>query len=465
MKHAMLTKYKLILLFIVLSTSSLAHPGGHYHSGDGIILNTWQLKNGAQVKGNFSKGNSEAIVLEQEDGKFISIAIKDLCEQDRQLAAFKVKRFERLNEAFVLQPAAQISIQKKLNYGNLALSILLGILLVPVSRKAIPAFKQQSPHRPFFTKPVFISCMLIALLCAFKKTSEHITTTIPKTSTAFIDSAFSPYKPAVKTRWDENYFYIESNGIPAHNMMTGISSWQQQVPIPQDYTGNNSWSIPLQAVYADVPLSTKTNFMKGAVAIAVNGVPIFNALNNRGDDAFLVGELDNWGGHCGRGDDYHYHIAPLHLTTTSGLMPIAFALDGFPVYGTKEPDGSPMRPLDSCHGHIVGKSLYHYHGTSTYPYVIAAMKGKVSCDPRTPAPENQILPQAFASPFRPPGKPLRGAVITGFTKTASNNYLLTYKLLDKTGSVQYSWDENKYVFLFTDIDGNKTTNEYQKKKR
>ena len=64
-------------------------------------------------------------------------------------------------------------------------------------------------------------------------------------------------------------------------MMIGITSWQQQVPIPQSYTGTNSWSIPLQPAYAQIPLSTKANLMKGAVAIAVNGIPIFNALNNK----------------------------------------------------------------------------------------------------------------------------------------------------------------------------------------
>lgn len=56
--------------------------------------------------------------------------------------------------------------------------------------------------------------------------------------------------------------------------MIGITSWQQQVPISQPYTDNNSWSIPLQPTYATTPLSTKTNFMKGAVAVAVNGIPI-----------------------------------------------------------------------------------------------------------------------------------------------------------------------------------------------
>lgn len=97
-----------------------------------------------------------------------------------------------------------------------------------------------------------------------------------------MDSAFNDFKPAIVTRYDDQYYYVASSGIPAHNMMVGITSWQQQVPIPQAYTGSNSWSIPLQPVYASVPLSTKTNLMKGAVAIAVNGIPIFNALNNRG---------------------------------------------------------------------------------------------------------------------------------------------------------------------------------------
>ena len=48
--------------------------------------------------------------------------------------------------------------------------------------------------------------------------------------------------------------------------------------------------------------------LSGAIALAVNGMPIFNALNNRGDDAYLAGELDDWGGHAGRADDYHYHM-------------------------------------------------------------------------------------------------------------------------------------------------------------
>lgn len=77
------------------------------------------------------------------------------------------------------------------------------------------------------------------------------------------------------------------------------------------------------------PPSAKRNFLRGAIALPANGIPIFNLLNNRGKDAFLFCELDEFGGHCGRADDYHYHIAPVHLEKTVGKgLPIAYTLDG-----------------------------------------------------------------------------------------------------------------------------------------
>jgi hypothetical protein len=289
------------------------------------------------------------------------------------------------------------------------------------------------------------------------------TVTIPKTSIGFLDSAFAPYLPGVTTASDNSYYYVSSSGLPAHNMMIGITSWQQQVPIPQPYTGSNHWSIPLQPVFADVPLSTRSNLMKGAVAIAVNGIPIFNALNNRGVDSYATGELDQWGGHCGRADDYHYHAAPMHLSQTSGRMPIAFALDGFPVYGNAEPDGSAVQSLDTCHGHQLTGRVYHYHGTTTYPYVVGAMRGKVTLDPTTPAPENQILPQAFANPVRPATSPLNGAVITDFISTGTNAYKLTYRQGSRNGYVEYNWNaSNLYTYKLTDTAGVVRINTYQR---
>jgi hypothetical protein len=145
-----------------------------------------------------------------------------------------------------------------------------------------------------------------------------------------------------------------------------------------------------------VPVNPQ-HFIRGALALAVNGIPIFNPFTNTGVDALVDGQLDNFGGHSGRADDYHYHIAPLSLySQTSPTMPIAFGLDGFPIYGSKEPDGSDMKALDANHGHYGSNGVYHYHGTTAYPYMIGSMVGKVTEDATM-----QIIPQATATPVRP----------------------------------------------------------------
>ena len=141
-------------------------------------------------------------------------------------------------------------------------------------------------------------------------------------------AAFRAFAPRVAVRWDEAFLYVESNGLPTHGMMVGITAWQQQVPLPQAYVGRNAWRIPLQPVAATEPVSIKGRFLRGAIALAANGIPIFNPQNNRGEVSAEIGELDQWGGHCGRADDYHYHAAPLHLQVAVGEgRPIAYALD------------------------------------------------------------------------------------------------------------------------------------------
>jgi hypothetical protein len=207
---------------------------------------------------------------------------------------------------------------------------------------------------------------------------------------------FSSFAKSVKLTKNSKYYLVESSGLPNHPMMIGIKSWQQQVPTPQPYSGSNSWPIPIKPVISKTPISAKGHFLRGAIAIAVNGVPIFNALNNRGDDAYLAGELDDWGGHCGRADDYHYHVAPLHLQTIIGKKaPIAYALDGFPIYGEIEIDGKPAIKLDEFNGHYDAKKKYHYHGTKNYPYINGGFRGVVQ------EIDGQVDPQAATKSFRP----------------------------------------------------------------
>jgi hypothetical protein len=456
-------KQILILVLACAGLSASAHPGGH---GPDVIpsYTRWTLKDGTVEEGRFLHGHAGGVVVERADGSHVCISLNDLSERDRLRAE------SRMRYAALLNGQADVPLNRR--HGEEPLWMLLALSVAGLVQWGVSAMLtgRVRPGPALLSKlrlAVFVGTFLGVLACRKETASPDDSTpapaVIPRTRLTFLDSAYAPFKPAVATRSDHTWYYVESNGMPAHGMMVGITSWQQQVPIPQPYSGTNSWSIPLQPVYSAIPLSTRSNLMKGAVAIAVNGVPIFNALNNRGEDSHALGELDQWGGHCGRADDYHYHAAPMHLVGASSHLPIAFGLDGFAVYGAAEPDGSPMAALDTCHGHALGNSIYHYHGTATYPYVIGAMRGKVSLDPATPAPENQILPQAFAKPARPATTPLRGATITDFSSTGPNAYSLTYRIGTRNGYVHYRWDAaGKYTYTLVDTAGTQATNTYQR---
>ena len=255
--------------------------------------------------------------------------------------------------------------------------------------------------------------LILFVSCNNTKTAKTTTVDVPQNNISLMQSFFEKFD-GVKTDSDENYLYVSSNGLPDHEMMTGITNWQQQVPINQNYTGTNSWAIPLHPKMAAHPLSTKTNLLKGAIAVAVNGIPIFNPLNNRGEDANAIGELDKWGGHCGRADDYHYHLPPLHLQEQVGAgNPVAYAVDGFPVYG------ETTDKLDEYLGKMNADGSYEYHTIKAYPYFIAGMRGEVKLDPNSNAPENQVTPQPRTHELRPALRPLRGAEITGFKKLSN----------------------------------------------
>ncbi len=247
--------------------------------------------------------------------------------------------------------------------------------------------------------------------------------------------AFLPFTK-LDLRADGEFLYVGSNGLPDHNMMVGITAWQQQVPLPQKYFDDNAWQIPLKPVPAKEPAMIKGRFLRGAIALAVNGVPIFNPQNNRGEVAQEIGELDQWGGHCGRADDYHYHITPLHLQAQAGKgMPVAYALDGYPIYGLTEPDGSPVGKLDACHGHEAPGG-YHYHASNKYPYVIGGFHGEV-----VEAGE-QVDPQPRAQGVREALTALRGAEITGFESRGKSSYKLSYEVNGDKRSIAYSINED-----------------------
>lgn len=266
---------------------------------------------------------------------------------------------------------------------------------------------------------------------------------------------FDAFADKVTVRFDNDFLYVESRGMPDHPMMTGITAWQQQVPLPQNYTGDNAWRIPLNPVPARDPMSAKENFFRGAIALAVNGVPIFNPIKNDGrTDTLKAGELDEWGGHCGRADDYHYHIAPLHLEKIVGTgNPVGVALDGYPIYGYSDPNGKPPTNLDWLNGHKDADGNYHYHATKTYPYINGGFYGEVAQR------DGQVDPQPRAQGVRPALPPLRGAKITGFENPKPGSYIVKYDVFGEKRSVQYTARDNgSATFNFVSPQGTRTEN-------
>lgn len=321
---------------------------------------------------------------------------------------------------------------------------------------------EEAHHHPPAKYDSSVKPPVVARFAQAKNTTPPSKENITKIVVPAPAAIFAPFAPKVSTRWDDRFFYVESDAMPDHQMMVGITAWQQQVPIPQNYSGDNAWRFPLQPVAAANPLSAKSNFFRGAIALAANGVPIFNPIKNDGrTDTFLAGELDEFGGHAGRADDYHYHTAPVHLQKLVGVgKPVAYALDGYAIYGFTEPDGAPAGKLDSFNGHTTPALGYHYHATKTYPYLNGGFHGEVV------ERDGQVDPQPRAQGLREALPPLHGARITGFTFPKTNSYSLQYQVGGETRYVNYILNPDKTArFDFVDGKGQVRTESYSRQQR
>ena len=379
--------FAVVLALFSLCRVASAHPG-HSHTKSATSNNP-QPEATSRIRETFVAVSGGRIQVRRSNDALVSHKLSDLSEVDRHWVEQRMVEIRRANQALAQNEASFLLAQNR-------------------TPRAITTGKAPAMARAF---------------------------------EAFVKSQ------AIQTRWDDRFFYVESNGMPKHPLMVGITSWQQQVPLPQPYVGENAWRIPLHPVPAREPLSTKGAFLRGAIALAVNGIPIFNPLNNRGDDAYLFGELDEYGGHCGRADDYHYHIAPVHLEKTAGKgLPIAYALDGYPIYGYTEPDGSAVTGLDEFNGHAGRDGNYHYHATKTYPYLNGGFHGEVT------ERDGQVDPQPRPEPLREAGSPMRNTQIVGFEETQPGSYRLTYELNGKQGSVSYVLNQDgsaKFTYVAT----------------
>ncbi len=435
-------RFLFLLSLCIFSNSVFAHHIDY----NKIILKEWSLAaENKALHGTLYMYKNGLVYIEDAQNKIIHYPLSCFSKKDQDYVINRYKKIAQENTLLLSTANNNTQADKQLTTKFWIIAFILSAL-------GFFTFLLIEKSKRKYLNPVFFLGVLFVLY-GFKddKLKAHLLST---TDPVTVDLAFAPFKPKVYTHWDNTYFYVESKGIPDHQMMVGITAWQQQVPIPQCYTtanNNNAWSIPLNPVIATSPVPVnQQHFLRGAIAVAVNGVAIFNPYTNTGIDAYLDGQLDNWGGHCGRADDYHYHTAPLHLySQTTTTLPIAFALDGFAVYGNTEPDGSSMFALDGNHGHYGNNGTYHYHGTATAPYMIGNMVGVVTEDATL-----QIIPQPAAKPIRPAGAPLSGATITNCLPNNTNTgYNLTYTKTGQNYQVNYNWADStttlsKYTFNF-----------------
>ena len=488
--------FSLLAVITAIQVSTLTSAYAHDPSAHSIAAKEWQITGQPSVAADFIKLEDSTVYLTDSRHQLLSFVLADFSADDQAYILEKNAYIQAINQLAVIERLVDsnqlTAIQNPsdtavtandngtaINKADAATSVitdnsdtrsvlffyLLGSLVLAsglVCFYVLNIRHQKNPTSKMAYSVVGVlgsAALLVA--CSSTETAQNIGAKtkeaithlpVPANDIDFMTSVFGSFDN-VSTRHDDKYLYVESNGIPSHEMMTGITSWQQQVPIDHDYTDDNSWVIPLQPELADEPLMAKDNFMKGAIAIAANGIPIFNPLNNRGEDAKAFGELDHWGGHSGRADDYHYHLAPTHLQSQVGAgKPIAYALDGFPVYGETDDE------LDEYLGKFNEDGSYEYHAISEFPYLIAGLRGKVTINPDTTAPENEISPQAHTRGVRPALTPLRGAEITDYKIISPTQYSLTYTHDGQEHKLNYGWGateatKDSYTFEFIDPEG------------
>jgi len=153
-------------------------------------------------------------------------------------------------------------------------------------------------------------------------------------------------------------------------------------------------------------------------------------------------------------------ITSVHLEKlTGGGQPLAFALDGYPIYGFEEADGSKPKGLDRFNGHKDSAGNYHYHATKTYPYINGGFYGEVV------ERGGQVDPQPRGQGLRPTARPLRGAKITGFAQPKPGSYQVDYDVYGEKRSISYDVaDDGSAEFRFTDRNGT-TTETYRPRQR
>lgn len=234
-----------------------------------------------------------------------------------------------------------------------------------------------------------VSALVLALACSSPTTpaasSSTTTTTTSTGGTSTAPAWFARFGSSVTVSVEGTQVVLRSTGVPDHPSPywgSGHSLYEA----PHQGMQVNPNRISTQSLVLRVPVSptraTASDTPMGPMGLAINGVALFNQYAaGRSPLTNEILSFDRFNGHPQQTGQYHYHLEPLWLTSRDGAAAlIGVLLDGYPVYGPRERDGSLPSGLDSCNGHThatadFANGTYHYHVTTSVPYISGCFAG------------------------------------------------------------------------------------------
>ncbi len=166
------------------------------------------------------------VYIETGSGQIVQYPLVSLSKEDQDYALKRHQQIATINYQLT-HPVSANNTSAKPSVFNIRLLLSVFIILV----LALLIYKTAPREQLKYLYPVLLAG-IVTMLSAFSADLSKSLRAL-STSPTYIDSAFTPYKHNVITSWDSTYFYVGSYGIPAHEMMAGITAWNQQVPIPQ----------------------------------------------------------------------------------------------------------------------------------------------------------------------------------------------------------------------------------------
>lgn len=250
---------------------------------------------------------------------------------------------------------------------------------------------------------------------------------------------------------------LVSNTYPGHPLMTGIVGSNEQVPVPAD---SYAAQVPLNPVLGDTP---KTR--DAALGVAVNGVPIYDYTgggemtledlkhHQEQHDTLETKQLDECGGHAGRGDDYHYHVKPkcmiAQMANAGDDAIIGWAHDGYPIYGDNNPDGTTIAPgtLGVCNGQPDPLFGYRYHTSQDAPYIVQCLMGQIGNFRDLPR-VSPLRPAQGSEPMSAGRPPAGGVENLTFSQNEDGRRSMDYRYQGEEYYIRYRPSENEGCYLF-----------------